>query len=628
MNEKKSGIVKGLNNKNTTITKAGGGNAKKKEVLKLGKKLLATKNNLDATKTANKKYTKKMTQSKHFKNFMPSGRSFKYVKVIHLGGLNEIGKNMICFETSKDMIIVDCGIAFPDSEMLGVDLVLPDYSYVEKNIDKLRGMVITHGHEDHIGGIPFFLKKFNIPVYATRLTIGLIEEKLKEHGILRTAKLNVCKVRQNIQLGSSFSVEMISVNHSIPDAVGLAINTPAGVIVHTGDFKIDYNPISGPVIDLARFAELGNKGVLLLMADSTNAERPGSTMPERQVGKTFTKLFSEAQNRRIIVASFSSNIHRIQQIIDNAVAFKRHVVISGRSMENVVAKAIELSYLNVPEGLLVPMDMISKYPKEKLIIVTTGSQGEPMSALSRMAAGIHKNISITSEDFIIISASPIPGNEKLVNRIVNDLMKLQAKVIYEKMYDVHTSGHACQDELKTILLLVKPKYFMPVHGEYKHLKASADVAMSLGIAEKNILIQDIGNVVKIGHNSVSCKEKVPVGSVFVDGLGVGDIGAVVLRDRKVLSQDGIVIVSFVVERETKEFIRGPELITRGFIYVKEAEEFLRNVKEMLYKIFNKYNEKKMNDFSFFKNKIKDELSSFIYKKTRRSPMILTIIMEV
>lgn len=583
----------------------------------------------NAANSVNRKVLKPVQQQ--VKKFRPTSngisRSGASVRIVHLGGLDEIGKNMICFECGKDMIIVDCGMGFPDVDMLGVDIVLPDYSYVEKNIEKLRGIVITHGHEDHIGGVPFFLKKFNVPVYGTRLTIGLIEEKLKEHGLLKSAKLNVCTARKIFKLGC-FSVEMINVNHSIPDSVGLALHTPAGVIVHTGDFKIDYSPISGPVIDLARFSELGSKGVLLLMTDSTNAERPGHTMPERQVGESFQKLFSEAANRRIVIASFSSNIHRIQQIIDNAVKYKRHVAVSGRSMENVVAKAIELSYLTVPDGLIVPMDSIAKYPKDKIIIITTGSQGEPMSALSRMANGMHKNVSITSEDFIIISASPIPGNEKLVTKVVNDLMKLGAKVIYEKMYEVHTSGHACQNELKTILLLVKPKYFMPVHGEYKHLKANADIAISLGIPEKNIIIRDIGNVVEVGPRGLHYRENVPVGCVFVDGLGVGDVGAVVLRDRKILGEDGIIIVSFVVEEETKQIIGGPNLITRGFVYVKGAEELLNDIKGAIRKILNKQLEKNPTDFSILKNKLRDDLSSFIYKKTRRNPMILPIMMEV
>lgn len=629
MNEKKSGVKdlnKKMSQKHIIKKPIGKKGLREEKNVSVNKSLNVSKND-NKLRNINKKSSKSLISTKNFKQNV-SARVFSSVRVIHLGGLNEIGKNMVCFETFKDIIVVDCGMGFPDVDMLGVDLVLPDYSYIEKNVDKLRAVIITHGHEDHIGGIPFFLKRFNVPVYGTRLTIGLIEEKLKEHGILKSCKLNVCVARKLYKICGSFSFEMINVNHSIPDAVGLIINTPAGVIVHTGDFKIDFCPISGPVIDLARFSEVGSKGVLLLMADSTNAEKKGHTIPERQIGETFQKLFSEAANRRIIVASFSSNIHRIQQIVDNAVKFKRHVVISGRSMENVVAKAIELSYLKVPAGVIVPIESIAKFPKEKIIIITTGSQGEPMSALSRMANATHKNVAITSEDFIIISASPIPGNEKFVTRVINELMKLGAKVIYDKMYDVHTSGHACQNELKTVLLLVKPKYYMPVHGEYKHLKANAELAVSLGMPEQNVIIKETGNVVEIGSRGLQFKENVVSGCVFVDGLGVGDVGAVVLRDRKALSQDGIIVVSFVFDVNSKEFIGGPEIITRGFIYVKSSEQFLSDIKNMAKKIFKKQLEKNVSDFTVFKNKIKDGLLSFIFKKTRRSPMILPIIMEV
>ena len=549
------------------------------------------------------------------------------IKIVPLGGLNEIGKNMTCIECGKDMFIVDCGMGFPDSEMLGVDLVLPDYTYIEKNLDRLRGIVITHGHEDHIGGVPFFLKKYNVAVYGTRLTIGLIEEKLKEHGILKNAKLHISSPGKMIKFGC-MSVDMIYVNHSIPDAVGLIIHTPAGVLVHTGDFKIDYNPIEGEMINLARFAELGNKGVLLFMSDSTNAERPGYTMPERQVGESFQRLFNEAGDRRIIVASFSSNIHRIQQIIDNAAKYKRHVAVSGRSMENVVAKAVELGYLKVPAGVFVSIDSISKYPRNKLIIITTGSQGEPMSALSRMASGNHKNVSITSEDFIIISASPIPGNEKLVNNVVNDLMRLGARVIYEKMYEVHTSGHACQDELKLMLSLTKPKYFMPVHGEYKHLKAHAELAISMGMPPKNIVIGDIGQIVEINSRGIHSGGAVPSGCVFVDGLGVGDVGSIVLRDRKILSQDGLMIVVMAIEKNSGELVSGPDLVSRGFVYVRESEKLLDDAKKLIQKVFDKCLEKKINDWGIYKVRIKDALSNFIFYKTRRSPMILPIIVEV
>ena len=549
------------------------------------------------------------------------------VKIVHLGGLDEIGKNMVCFECKNDMIIVDCGMGFPDVDMLGVDLVLPDYSYVAKNVDKLRAVIVTHGHEDHIGGLPYFLKKFNVPIYGTRLTVGLIEEKLKEHGLLKSAKLNVCVPKKVMKFGC-FSVEMITVNHSIPDAVGLAIGTPAGVIIHTGDFKIDYNPIGGDVIDLARFSELGKRGVLLLMADSTNAERPGSTIPERQIGESFQKLFLQALDHRIVVASFSSNIYRIQQIVDNAVKYGRYVAVSGRSMENVIEKAIELGYLKIPKGVMLSIDAISRQPKNKVIVITTGSQGEPMSALSRMASGNHKSVSISSDDFIIISASPIPGNEKLVTNMVNNLMKLGAKVIYEKMYEVHTSGHACQNELKTMLLLVKPKFFMPVHGEYKQLKAHANLASSMGMASSNIVISEIGRVVEINSKAVRKKEVVPSGCVFVDGLGVGDVGAIVLRDRRILSQDGLMVVVVAIDHSSLQLIRGPEIISRGFVYVRESEELLFEIRKLVKTVFNRCFENNVRDWSVYKTSIKEDLSVFIFKKTRRSPMILPVVLEI
>lgn len=549
------------------------------------------------------------------------------IRIIPLGGLNEIGKNMTCFECGNDMFLVDCGLAFPDPDMLGVDMVLPDYTYVEQNINKLRGIVITHGHEDHIGGIPYFLKRFNVPVYGTRLTIGLIEEKLKEHGLLRRAQLFVCAPKRMIKMGC-MSVEMIRVNHSIPDAIGLAIHTPAGVIVHTGDFKVDYNPIEGEMIDLARFAELGRRGVLLMMSDSTNAERPGYTMPERMVGESFQKLFNEAGDRRILVASFASNIHRIQQIIDNAVKYQRKVAVSGRSMENVVAKAIELGYLKVPDKILISIDEISRYRQNQLIVITTGSQGEPMSALSRMANGTHRKVSISSEDFIIISASPIPGNEKHVTKVVNDLMRLGAEVIYEKMYEVHTSGHACQDELKMMLSLVKPKYFMPVHGEYKHLKKHSELAIQMGIPMSNIIIGDIGQVIKIDHTGIRVAGTVPSGQVFVDGLGVGDVGSIVLRDRKILSEDGLIIVVATIERESGCVVSGPEFVSRGFVYVRESEALFDEAKKIVYRIFERGGRNSKHDWTTYKTMIREDLSGFIYRKTQRNPMILPIIMEI
>ena len=572
-----------------------------------------------------KKPSKVSIASRVFKNRHSGGSAS--VKVVHLGGLNEIGKNMICIECCKDMFVIDCGMGFPDTDMLGVAVVLPDYSYVENNVEKLRGVVITHGHEDHIGGMPFFLKKFNVPIYGTKLTIGLIEEKLKEHGILKNVKLNVCSAGQIIRLGC-MSVEMINVNHSIPDSVGLAIYTPAGVIVHTGDFKIDYTPIDGPVIDLARFAEIGRKGVMLLMTDSTNAEKPGHTISERQVGESFQKLFVKAQNRRIIIASFSSNIHRIQQVIDNAMKYERYVAVSGRSMENIVAKAIELGYLKVPDGIIVSMDALSKLPKEKIIIITTGSQGEQMSALSRMANGMHKSVVIDGEDFIIISASPIPGNEKTVTSVINSLLKLGSDVIYESMYEVHVSGHACLEELKIIHGLTKPKYFIPVHGEQKHLVKHANLAMDMGMPRQNIFIGDIGNVIELSKSSLRQLPSIPAGKVLVDGLGVGDVGSIVLRDRKHLGQDGLIVVVVTLDSATGEVAAGPDIVSRGFVYVRESEPLMEEARRAVLDALDDCDRQGIHEWSVIKNSIKDELSKVLYDKTRRSPMILPIIMEV
>lgn len=551
----------------------------------------------------------------------------KTVSIVPLGGLNEIGKNMTCFVCGDDMFILDCGLAFPDPDMLGVDIVIPDFNFVEKNISKLRGMVITHGHEDHIGAVPFFLKNINTPVYGTKLTIGLIEEKLRENPSPHKAKLDVCKPGQILKMGC-MSIELINVNHSIPDAVGVAIHTPAGVIVHTGDFKVDYNPIEGAPIDLARFAQLGEKGVLLLMSDSTNAERPGYTMAERQVGESFGKLFLQAEDRRIIVATFSSNIHRVQQILDNARNHNRKVAVSGRSMENVVKKAIDLGYLKIPSDIIIPMDSISQYPKDKIIIMTTGSQGEPMSALSRMASGDHRQVSISDDDFIIISASPIPGNEKHVTNVINDLMRLGAKVIYEKMYEVHTSGHAYQDELKMILSITKPKFFMPVHGEYKHLKSHAELAISMGIPPQNVVIGDIGQVINIDYSGISPGGVVQAGPILVDGLGVGDVGSVVLRDRKMLAEDGLIVVVAVVSREDGKLHLGPNLVSRGFVYVKESEELFSQARDIVYSVFKKYENKQVREWNIYKTSIREELSSFIRKKTQRNPMILPIVLSV
>jgi len=549
------------------------------------------------------------------------------VKIIPLGGLNEIGKNMTLYECMGDIFIVDCGLAFPDNDMLGVDLVIPDFTYVEKNKERVKGIVLTHGHEDHIGGLAYLLKDLRVPVYGTRLTLGLVEGKLKEHGLLGLIPLNEVKPGATIRLGC-MAVEFIRVNHSIPDAVAFAIHTPAGIIVQTGDFKVDYTPIEGEPIDLARFGELGSKGVLALLADSTNAERPGYTKSERSVGESFEPLFQRAEGRRIIIASFASNIHRIQQVIDAAEKHGRKVIVSGRSMVNVVAKAIELGFLHVPENLLVDIDMIRKYPMEKTVVITTGSQGEPMSALFRMAMSDHRQIEIGRNDFIIISATPIPGNEKTVGRVVNELMKLGAEVIYEKMYEVHVSGHACQEELRLMMALTKPKFFMPVHGEYKHLAKHALIAESMGIPEENIIIADIGRVVETDGTEMKITGTVPAGRVLVDGLGVGDVGSVVLRDRKHLAQDGLIVVVTSIERESGQIVVGPDIISRGFVYVKEAEELMEEARGIVRKTLEDCLYSGNADWNTLKNRVKDSLSDYLYHKTKRSPMILPVIMEI
>lgn len=549
------------------------------------------------------------------------------VKIIPLGGLNEIGKNFTLIECSNDIIAVDCGIAFPDAEMPGVDLVIPDFSYAEKNKERIRGIVITHGHEDHIGGLPYFLKKINVPVYATRLTCGLIEGKLAEHGLLGSVKLNVVTPKQTVKFGC-MAVEFIRVNHSIPDAVGMAFHTPAGVIVHTGDFKVDYTPIEGEIIDLARFAELGNKGVLALMADSTNAERPGFTMTERKVGESFEKLFTQAEGKRIIIATFASNIHRVQQIVNNAEKSGRKVAISGRSMVNVIGKGIELGYLKCPKGIFVDIDMVDKYPPEKIVLITTGSQGEPMSALTRMAMNEHRKVSITPNDFIIISATPIPGNEKFVTRVVNELMKSGATVVYEAMYDVHVSGHACQEELKLILSLTKPKFFLPVHGEYKHLSKSKLLAEAIGIPHENVIIGGLGSVIETDGVDMRITGQVQAGAVLVDGLGVGDVGAIVLRDRKRLSEDGLIIAVATVCRNSGEILSGPDVVSRGFVYVRESEELIEEARKIAGSTLQSCLDNNVHEWNTMKNKMKDAISDYIYARTKRSPMILPIIMEV
>ena len=549
------------------------------------------------------------------------------VKFTALGGLNEIGKNLYVYECCNDMFIVDCGLAFPDEDMPGVDLVVPDFTYLEKNKDRFRGIVITHGHEDHIGALPYLLKKVNVPIYGTRLTLGLVEGKLKEHNLLSQASLNVVEPRQNVRMGC-MSVEFIRVNHSIPDACALAIHTPAGVIVHTGDFKVDYTPIEGGIIDLARFGELGNRGVLALMSESTNAERPGYTKSERSVGESFKNLFNSAEGKRIIIATFSSNIHRIQQIIDQAIIHDRKVAISGRSMQNVIAKAVELNYVRIPEGMLIDIEDVNKYPPEKLVICTTGSQGEPLSALSRMSSGDHRQGTITPMDFIIISATPIPGNEKLVTKVVNELMKQGAEVIYESMYEVHVSGHACQDELKMMISLTKPKFFIPIHGEYKHLKKHSKLAIGMGIPEDHIFIADLGQVLETDGVEMKFTGTVPSGRVMVDGYGVGDVGSVVLRDRKHLAEDGVMIIVATIDRETGNVLAGPDIVSRGFVYVRESEALLDEAKQLMKQVMDNCRDRNIREWGNIKSAMRDALSDYIYSKTKRSPMILPIIMEV
>lgn len=549
------------------------------------------------------------------------------VKIIPLGGLGEIGKNMTVIECANDMFIIDCGLAFPDAEMLGVDLVIPDFTYVERNADKLRGIVLTHGHEDHIGGLAYLLKKVNTPVYGTRLTLALVEAKLKEHQLSGKVELNIVAPRKTIRMGC-MAVELIHVNHSIPDAVGLAIHTPAGVLVHTGDFKVDYSPIDGGIIDLGRFGELGSRGVLALMADSTNAERPGYTPTERKVGVSFDKLFAEAEGKRIIIATFSSNIHRVQQIINCAESCGRKVAVFGRSMVNVITIARELGYLDVKDNTIIDIDLMNRYSAEQIVLITTGSQGEPMSALTRMAMGDHKKVNITPQDFIIISATPIPGNEKYVTRVVNELMKSGAHVVYERMYEVHVSGHACQEELKLMLSLTKPKFFIPVHGEYKHLKKHAELAMELGMDRDHIIVGQIGDVIESNGIDMKIVGAAPAGRVLVDGLGVGDVGAIVLRDRKHLAQDGLIIIVIGIDRAENEVVSGPELISRGFVYVREAEELMDEARLLLSDTLEHCTPGELRDWTALKGKLRDVLSDHIFQKTKRSPMILPIIMEV
>lgn len=548
------------------------------------------------------------------------------IKIIPLGGLHEIGKNITVFEYGDDIILVDAGLAFPDDDMLGVDLVIPDLTYLERNKEKIRGLVITHGHEDHIGSVPYLLKKINVPVYATKLAAGLIRNKLEEHKLLRSTKLKEVKQGQAIKLGK-FKVEFIRSCHSIPDSVMLAITTPVGTILHTGDFKLDFTPIDGEQMDLGRIAELGNKGILALMSDSTNAERKGYTMSESTVGEVFEKLFQNCK-KRIVVATFASNVHRVQQIVNSAVEHKRKIAVCGRSMINMIDTARELGYIKCPDNVFIDIDMIKNYTDDQLVIITTGSQGEPMSALTRMAAGEHRKVQITPNDKVIISATAIPGNEKFVSKVIDDLMQLGAEVIYSSLEAIHVSGHACQEEQKIILALAKPKYFIPVHGEYRQLIAHSETAKSMGIAKENIFLTDNGKVLELNEDEAKFTGTVPSGRVLVDGLGVGDVGSIVLRDRQHLSQDGLIIIVMTMDSSSGSIIAGPDVISRGFVYVRESENLMDDVKNVVRREVYKCEEKHITDWSTIKSNVKDNLREYIFQKTKRNPMILPIIMEV
>lgn len=546
------------------------------------------------------------------------------LRIIPLGGLGEIGKNITVFEYGGNIIIIDCGLAFPEDEMLGIDLVIPDISYLKKNVEKIKGIVLTHGHEDHIGALPYILKEINVPIYGTRLTIGLVENKLKEHNLLRVVKRNCVSAGDIIELGP-FKVEIIRTNHSIADSVALAIHTPVGVVVHSGDYKVDYTPINGDTVDLQRFAVLGSRGVLALLADSTNAERKGYTMSERTVGSVLEEIFAEAVNHRIMVATFASNVDRVQQIINAAYKNNRKVAVIGRSMVNVVKTAGELGYLDIPENTLIELSEIKKYNDEQLVIIMTGSQGEPMAALSRMASSELRQLELKPGDKIILSSSPIPGNEKTISKVINELFRKGADVVYQ---DAHVSGHACQEELKLLHSLIKPKYFIPVHGEYRHLKHHAELAMTLGMPKENIHILSNGDILELTRNSSKLSGTVPSGQILVDGLGVGDVGNIVLRDRRHLSQDGLLVVVVTLERESNKVIAGPDIISRGFVYVRESENLMDEARKVVKQALNQCENKHITEWSQMKGIIRDTLKDFLWQKTKRRPMILPIIMEI
>jgi ribonuclease J len=578
-------------------------------------------------KSNSKRNSNRINSNYNSRSYATEQKPLPSVKVSFLGGLNEIGKNITLFECENEIIVIDCGMAFPDGEMLGVDLVIPDFTYLIQNKDKVKGILLTHGHEDHIGGLPYLLSEMSVPIYGTPLTLGLVENKLREHSLLQQTDLRTIQAGETVKLGKT-TAEFIHVNHSIPDAIGIALHTPGGTIVHTGDFKIDCTPIQGGMIDLSRFARLGDEGVLALMSDSTNASREGYTPTEHTVYDSFKNLFQKAEKERIIIATFASNVNRVQQIINCAKKFGRKVAFSGRSMINYMNVSRSLGYLDVPDNTIIEIDQISHYSPEEIVLVTTGSQGEPMSALSRMAFSDHRKITVGAGDFIIISANPIPGNEKSVGNVVDELLKKGCKVVYESMYEVHVSGHACAEELKIITSLVKPKYYIPVHGEQKHLRKSQDIAMSLGIDKKNTFIADIGTTLEINRDYMKEVQKVPAGKVFVDGLGVGDVGSIVLRDRKHLAQDGLIIIVASLDVYDGHVISGPDIVSRGFVYVRESEDLMKDVKQKALGVLEDCCENNIHEWGIIKNRIKDDVSKVISGKTGRSPMILPILMEV
>ena len=595
--------------------------AMQKQFEALEPKHLASEELKKEPRTTRRNYSRRSTRSKLDFSFKKSN-----LKIIALGGLDEIGKNITVFEYEDEIVLVDCGLEFPEDDMLGVDLVIPDVTYLIKNKDKIKGLVITHGHEDHIGAIPYVLKQVNMPIYATRLTVKLIEHKLEEHHIRNQVKVNVVNQGETVNFGK-MQVEFIRSSHSIPDAVMLAIHTPVGTVIHTGDFKVDYTPIDGQEMDLGRIAEIGNRGVLALLSDSTNSERKGFTMSEKSIGPVFDNLF-EGCKKRIVVATFASNVHRVQQIVNSAVKFGRKIAVSGRSMINMIDAARELNYIDAPDDLFIDIDLIKNYTDDQLVIITTGSQGETMSALTRMANGEHKKVTITGNDLVIISANPIPGNEKAVSKVIDQLMKIGAEVVYSALADVHVSGHACQEEQKLIMALVKPKYFLPVHGEYRQLMAHRDTALEMGIPKENIFITGNGKVLEINENEAKFTGTVPSGRVMVDGLGVGDVGSIVLRDRQHLSQDGLIVIVMTMDNQTGEIVAGPDVISRGFVYVRESENLMDDVKSFIREEIHDLENKHIRDWTTIKSTLKDDVRDFVFDRTKRNPMILPIIMEM